>query len=193
MSFFFENLDLTTRELMIREIDHDISEGTIVLSSRLRPGCGALYVSYLRAAARAHNETWLADQIRMNRLLCHEEERTSPARGIVTLKVPLTAPDSLAAAEFNRYYARGICARAVALGVEQVEVYRAKAVPQLHPESEQIVGRRVDAAALLSRLREASGLEPALGLPHGASAGVTVRLPRRGEQRESEAREELSR
>jgi hypothetical protein len=193
MSFFFENLDLKTREYMLREIDHDLSEGTLFISPRLRPGCAALYVSYLRAAARAHDETWMADQIRMNRLLNHEEERTSPSRGTVTLRVPLTAPDSLAATEFNRFYARGICARALDAGFTHVEIYRAKAVPQLLPESESVIGKRIAAAGLLMQLRAAPGLENALGIPLGANSGVTVRLVRPGDHKEMESREELAR
>lgn len=192
MSFFFENLDLRTREYMIREIDLDMSLGTLFISSRIQADCDALYISYLRAAARAHNETWMADQIRMNHLLRHEEERTSPARGIVTIKVPLTAPDSLAAAEFNRFYARGVCARAIAQGVAHVEIYRAKAVPQLHPDSESIIGRRVLAEPLLRQLRAAPGVEVALGLPAEGSSGVTVRLVRASERSELELQEELA-
>lgn len=186
MAFFFENLDLKTRECMIREIDLDLSMGVLFMSPRLRPGSESLYVSCLRAAARTHNETWMAEQIRMNRLLRHEEERTTPVRGIVTLRVPLTAPDSLAAAEFNRFYARAICARAIEAGIPNVEIYRAKVVPQLLPESESIVGKRVAAEPLLRQLRKAPGLESALGLSGGPQSGFTVRLIPRPERREME-------
>lgn len=186
MAFFFENLDLKTREHMIREIDSDLSMGILFMSPRIRPGSEWLYVSSLRAAARSHDETWLADQIRRNHLLKHEEERTSAERGVMMLKVPLTAPDSLAAAEFNRFYARAVCARAVETGVQHVEVYRAKVVPQLLPESELIVGRRLAAESLLRQLRKTPGLESALGLPGGPLSGFTIRLIPRSERREEE-------
>lgn len=187
MSFFFENLDLKTREHMIREIDSDLSVGILFMSPRIRPGSELLYVSSLRAAARSHDETWLADQIRKNHLLKHEEERVSAERGVVMLKVPLTAPDSLAATEFNRFYARAVCARAIETGMQHVEVYRAKVVPQLLPESELIVGRRLAAEQLLRQLRTTPGLEPALGLPGGPLSGFTVRLIPRSERRVEEA------
>ncbi|MBI2215038.1 MAG: hypothetical protein HYU52_15425 [Acidobacteria bacterium] len=187
MAFFFENLDLKTREYMIREIDLDLSLGILFMSPRIRPGSESLYVSYLRAAARMHNETWMADQIRMNRLLKHEEERTSPSRGIVTLRVPLTAPDSLASSEFNRFYSRAICARAVDAGIPFVEVYRAKVIPQLVPESESMIGKRMPADLLLRQLRSAPALESALGLPGGPQSGVALRLVPRLERREPDA------
>lgn len=187
MAFYFENLDLRTREYMIREIDHDLALGTLFLSPRLRLGSESLYVSCLRAAARAHDETWLADQIRMNRLLRHEEERTSPERGVLTLRVPLTAPDSLAAAEFNRFYARAVCARAIDAGISHVELYRAKVVPQLHPEFESSIGQQMEARPLLDRLRATAGLDAAIGLPGGTQSGVTVRLIQRLERRKAES------
>ena len=42
MAFFFENLDLKTRECMIREIDLDLSMGVLFMSPRLRPGSEGL-------------------------------------------------------------------------------------------------------------------------------------------------------
>ncbi len=176
MALFFENLDLKTREYMLREIELDASSGLLYLSPRLRPGSEQQYVSYLRGAARAHNELWMAEQIRAHRLLKSEEERMSANKGMVTLRVPVTAPDSLAEDEFNRFYARGICARAIDVGLPHVEVYRAKAVSQLRPESESIIGTRLAANALLDRLRTSKGVETALGLAEPARSGVSVRL-----------------
>ncbi|MFA6957723.1 MAG: hypothetical protein WC538_17800 [Thermoanaerobaculia bacterium] len=176
MAYFFENLDLRTREYMLREIELDAASGTLYLSPRLRPESEQQYVSSLRDAARAHSEHWMAEQIRARRLLRSEEERTSLNGGTVTLRVPLTACDSLAEDEFNRFYARAICARAVDIGLPHVEVYRAKAVSMLRPESESIIGTRLAADALLARLRKANRVEHALGLTEVARTGVTVRL-----------------
>ena len=191
MSFYFENLDLETREHMLREIDLDASTGTLFISPRIRSGCELHYEQSLRSAARAHDEAWLADQIRAQRLLLHEEQRPTPAGGVVTLRVPLTAADSLASAEFNRFYARGICARALEGNMTHVEVYRAKAVPQLLPQAEQLIGRRVPAASLLCELRAGRVAGQALTLPFDPASGMTIRLIRASSHRASDSIEEL--
>lgn len=92
-------------------------------------------------------------------------------------KVPVTAPDTLAEGEFNRFYARGLCARAIADGIPDVEVYRGKQVQRPRPESQSKIGNRINVKALLEDLRKSQGVEPALGLPPGPNSGLTVRLP----------------
>ena len=191
MSFYFENLDHETREHKLREIDLDASTGTLFISPRIRPGCEQFYVHGLRSAARAHDEEWLADQIRKQRLLLHEEQRPTPAGGVVTLRVPLTAADSLASGEFNRFYARGLCARALDGNMTQVEVYRAKAVPQLLPQAEQLIGRRVPAASLLRGLRAWRVAGQTLTLPFDPASGMSIRLIRANTHRASDPIEEL--
>ncbi|MGK2856345.1 MAG: hypothetical protein ACSLFQ_03980 [Thermoanaerobaculia bacterium] len=184
MAFYFANLDLKTREYMIREIDLDASSGRLYLSPRLRPGSEHEYASYLRAAARAHNEAWMAEQIRRRRLLKTEEQRMTSRNEMLTMRVPVTAPYTLAEIEFNRFYARGVCARAIDAGMSEVELYRGKHVPQLPPESEAMIGKRVPADTLLQILRTAEGAEsvpglaaePVPGLAIEALSGVTVRL-----------------
>jgi hypothetical protein len=42
--------------------------------------------------------------------------------------VPVTAADTLAEGEFNRFYLRGLCRRASAANMAEIEVYRAKEV-----------------------------------------------------------------
>jgi hypothetical protein len=83
----------------------------------------------------------------------------------------------LAEGEFNRYYCRGLCQRALEVGIEEVEVYRAKAVTTPRPESQRLIGRRLSARSLLNDLRTSQGVEPALGVPPGPNSGLSVRLP----------------
>jgi hypothetical protein len=68
-------------------------------------------------------------------------------------KVPITAPETLAEGEFNRFYARGLCLRAMAQGIESLVVYRAKDVVNPRPESVALIGKSLPAKQLLDDLR----------------------------------------
>jgi hypothetical protein len=61
-------------------------------------------------------------------------------------RVPVNAPETLAEGEFNRFYARGLCRRAIDDVIEDVIIYRAKAVTSPRPESEAKIGTAVNAA-----------------------------------------------
>lgn len=135
------------------------------------------YERQLREAVADRDDGWLADQLRRPGLLeTHERRRT--ASGVTMARVPTNAGETLAEGEFNRFYARGLCARAVEDAVAEVEVYRAKPVARPGAQSEAMLGSRIPAAALLEDLRTAQGVEPALGLPRGPNSGLSVRLPR---------------
>jgi len=178
VSFTFDNLDMRTRGAMDQELDHDISEGTLYISPRLNTQGQALWGDLLRQTIQAHDETWHAAQLRDRALLNTHEERRKPKGGTTSAQIPVTAPNTLAEGEFNRFYARGLCARAFADGIECVEVYRGKEVVTPRPESQAMLGRRIPAGTLLNDLRTSRGVEPALGLPPGPNSSLTVRLPR---------------
>ncbi|MGH3041645.1 MAG: hypothetical protein ACRDNG_07905 [Gaiellaceae bacterium] len=81
----------------------------------------------------------------------------------------------MAEGEFNRFYARGLCADVVASGGTEVQVYRGKDVQNPRSESQAMIGRRLPAQSLLDDLRTSQGVEPALGLPPGPNSGLTIR------------------
>jgi len=116
MQFMFENLDDQTRRAMEQEIDRDIAEGRLYISPRLNLQGQASWAGLLRDAVRRQNEVWLAEQVRNGRLLKTHEERRKPKGGTTLAVVPVTAPETLAEGEFNRYYARGLCVRAMPMG-----------------------------------------------------------------------------
>lgn len=91
------------------------------------------------------------------------------------VKVPVTAPDTLAEGEFNRFYSRGVCVDVLAANGSTVEVYRGKAVTNPRARSQALIGRVLPAAALLGDLRTSIGVETAMGLPPGPNSGLTVR------------------
>jgi hypothetical protein len=104
-------------------------------------------------------------------------EPRNTKNGVTWAKVPVTAPETLAEGEFNRFYARGLCRRAIDEGKPKVQVYRAKQVVNARSESEALLGQSLPADKLLEDLRASVGTDTALGLPPGPNSGLSIRLP----------------
>lgn len=176
MGLKYVNLDEQTRKFMVEELERDIAQGSLYISPRLNETGSPIWASVLKQAIENQNDDWLADKIRRENHMKSHEERRTPSGGITMAKVPVTAPDTLAEGEFNRFYARGLCARAIANSIQDVVVYRGKEVRQPRAESEAMIGKKINAKALLDDLRRSHGVEPALGLPPGPNSGLTVCL-----------------
>ncbi|OGJ93686.1 MAG: hypothetical protein A2487_02530 [Candidatus Raymondbacteria bacterium RifOxyC12_full_50_8] len=174
MSIHYQSLDTAVRGFMIRELEHDIA-GTLYASPRLTETGIQTWPQILREAFEQHDDNWIASTLRSRSLMRTEEQRRKPKGGFTVAKVPYTAPDTLAEGEFNRFYARGLCADVIAAGGTEVEVYRGKEVQNPRPESQAMIGKRLQAQKLLDDLRTSPGMETALGLPPGPNSGLTVR------------------
>jgi hypothetical protein len=174
MAFVFTHLDATTRPLMLSEIDLDVTAASLYVSDRLNPSGQACYAALLREAARSHDETWLAQQLRIRDCFNLTYQRRKPTGGFTDVRMPSNAQEMLAEGEFNRFYIRGVCQRAINEGVTQLVVYRAKFVRDPRPESESKIGSAVSPPALLDDLRRNTGIDTALGLPAGPSSGLCV-------------------
>jgi hypothetical protein len=177
MSLHLANLDERVRKHMLTEIDGDIAGGALYLSPRLSLRGRQDYVELLKQAVAGYDDAWLADALRTNGRINIEEQRRKPKGGYTTARVPVTAPDTLAEGEFNRFYVRGLCLRALEDGTAELIVYRAKEVMTPRHESEAMIGARVDARALLLDVRTHPGVDTALRLPPGPNSGLSVRLP----------------
>lgn len=177
MAFNFVNLDEQTRRFMREEVEHDVAANTIYLSPRLSPQGVADYPSLLKQAVTSGDETTLAATLRGSGRLNRTLERKKPSGGVTTVAMPVNAPETLAEGEFNRFYARGLCRRALGQGLSEVVVYRAKQVANPRPESQMKIGTKLAAQALLEDLRTNPGVDPALGLPPGPNSGLSVKLP----------------
>ena len=177
MGLSYQNLDEVTRRFMIDEIDIDVRSGTIYLSSYLNSrGCEA-WPRILREAAEQGTDDTLAQAIRNDQCLKNTTERKKPKGGFTTVQVPVTAAETMAEAEFNRFYTRGLCRRALEEGVSELEAYRAKPVREPRPETERKIGGRFNADAVLADLRkEPKDQNATLGfaLPN---SGLALRLP----------------
>ncbi len=171
-----KDLDERTRQFMLRELEMDLADDRLYLSPRLNERGRRSYPSLLRQAIISHDDAWLADQISSNRLLKAYEQRRLVKGGYTKASVPRSAADTLAEGEFNRFFMRGLCARALEEGLDEVQIYRGKKVTSPRPESEKLLGTTKEARKLLNDLRANPGVEPSLGLPPGPNSGLTVRL-----------------
>jgi hypothetical protein len=177
MALQYRNLDERTRKLMLAEIELDVAAGTLFLSDNLNPKGRLDYPDLIRTAAREGTDATLAEQIR-SRLNSHEKPRKLKSGEFSKPPVMrVNAHEMLAEGEFNRFYIRAVCVRAIEDGIPGVVVYRAKAVENARSESEARIGQTVDPKALLNDLRAHPGVDTALGLPPGPNSGLSVTLP----------------
>jgi hypothetical protein len=176
MPFDYKHLDERTRALMLSEINRDIERGELYLSQNLsEAGCQS-YPDLLKNAAANGTESSLAEALR-DCLNTHEKPRRLKGGGFS--KPPImrsNAHEMLAEGEFNRFYMRAICLRAIEDGIKEVIVYRAKDVAHARFESQQKIGQRMPTEALLDDLRKNQGVDTALGLPPGPNSGLCIKL-----------------
>ncbi len=170
------NLDAATRRHMLDEINGDIQGNAFYMSPRLSERGRRDYPGLLLEAAEGGDVASLAAALSAGGRLNATETATRKGKTYAK-RVPSDAHITLAEGEFNRFYARGLCARALEEDITQVIVYRAKGVAHPRPESEAKIGAAVDAAVLLADLRNNIGIDPALGIPAGPNSGLSVRLP----------------
>ncbi len=170
--FQWKNLDSLTRGLMLDEISIDVASGTLYYGKRLTDVGRLDYQKNLLDAVKTGDETTLAAQLRRPGQL-----KTKELRGNSLVDVARNAPEQLAEGEFNRFYIRAICRRAIDAELDEVIVYRAKAATEPRPASEARIGAAIDPHRLLKDLRSNPGVETALGVPGGPNSGMSVHLP----------------
>jgi hypothetical protein len=174
MPLQYENLDPTTRRYAYAELDQDLRNGTFHHSERLRPEAIAEYQRLLSEALRYYDDRWLED--RTGDLLVESESRRTKSGGTTTARVPHMAARLVAEGDFNRYYMRGVALRAIEVGGQILEIYRARLSLEPRPESANVEGSRVPAAEVLAHLR--GPISPNLAVaPLGrTNSGLSVKL-----------------
>ncbi len=175
--FAFEDLDETTRALMLEELNLDEVSGNVYVDPRLKPGAAEAYHQLLEAALESGTPESFSEAIRSHQLLKETESRHT-ARGDMQAKVPETAHNTLGEGEFNRYYMRAICLRAMEEGLNKVEVYRAKPVVRQRPQNP--AGKYKDARELLEHLRQ-TNISVEGSFP-GPNSGRSVRSVKKAPQ-----------
>jgi hypothetical protein len=172
------DLDERTRILMASEVERDAATGRLYLSGRLSPSGQHRYPDLLRSATHSGDAESLASALRQPGLMNAREISHSKTGKPYEKAVPATAAETLAEGEFNRFYLRGLCLRAIEDGIPSLEIYRAKAVLNPRPDSIARIGQGVDPRYLLEDLRMNPGVDTALGLPPGPNSGLSARIPR---------------
>ena len=171
--FHFENLDITTRRYMLTEAEQAIKTSQLHLSRRLTERGQELYPALLLEAIQTGDATSLAAALEQEQCFAEREPY-----GTTTRRVPAGAARTFAESEFNAFYMRGVCHRAIQEG-EQVEVYRAIDRLTKRPSSHFIEGQRHDPKRVLLLFRHSpSGIHRGPGLPAGYNTGLSLRLAR---------------
>ncbi|MEC5171543.1 hypothetical protein [Chryseobacterium nepalense] len=167
-SFNFLNLDDETRKFMMEEINYDIKNNNLFISERLNENGKKNYLSFLlQSVANGTEESFII-------LLSKENFNESEMANGIIKKVPNNASTLLCQSEFNRYYVRALCLRALNQGLEKVEIYRARESSKARPESEAKIGSFLDSSELLSDLRNSIGKAPKL-FPD-INSGLSVKI-----------------
>ncbi len=178
MALDLVNLIEPVRSLMLVEIGTDHSASTLYITERLSQKGKSEYPDLLKTSAQHHNDTWLAREISLNGRLNTHEPRKKPTGGYSTVRVPVTAHETLAEGEYNRFYIRGLCGHAINMGVTHLAVYRAKHVTNPRSQSEALIGSLIPAYELREDLRKHHlGMDTYLGLPPGPNSGLSAKLP----------------
>lgn len=171
----YENLDDKTREYMLSEVNEDITKGRLYLSSRLSVSGRDFFRSYLPQviSSKTGDDKTLTDFLR-------PFFKISEIRFVNGLqreaRVPSNAAEILAEGEFNKYYIRGLCRRAIDEGIKDVLVYRAKETTSRSPESESVLGILISPSALLKSMKDGHSLPECLGLSSRPSS-LSIKLP----------------
>lgn len=173
MSFLFNNLTDQTRQYMTEEVKYDIQKGALYLSERLSPSGKEIYPELLLKSIESGNEDTLAESLigKFNATY----PRKNPRGGFTQAKMPINQHQMLAEGEYNRFYIRALCRIAI-LERARLRIYRAKYSIAPRVESENKIGKFINAEQLLLDLRNNPGTDTALGLPPGPNSGLSVEL-----------------
>ena len=169
MGLRYEDLDESTRDYMVAEYERDLREDNLYFSVRLSSEGIQDWPELLRTALLEGSDESLAAEIAQpGRLNPHDLRQGRP------IKMNKDAHVTLGEGEFNRFYIRGVCLRAIEEG-RQVVAYRARFSSEPRSSSLAVDGTAFDPTLLLEDLRAHPGTEPQHGFP-GPNSGMSVRL-----------------
>lgn len=173
--FYLANLE-EVREEMVAEIKSDIDTRRLYISDRLNDEGKETYPDLLLEAARSGNMESFINSLGLQYFKRYYLRKKAKGGDYIKVKMPHNANVTLCEGEFNRFYIRAVCVRALNTGQKFVTAYRARLSAISRPESIAIEGKQFDAEMLLKDLRENIGVETALGLPPGPNSGMSVKL-----------------
>ncbi|WP_336353903.1 hypothetical protein [Pseudomonas atacamensis] len=177
MGLEYRDMGADVRANMVQEVTFDLDRGSLYPSQRLNEEGLRVWPDTLMEAAKNQTDSWLESQIRDRRLLKSHESRRKPTGGFTQALIPHTAPQTLAEGEFNRFYIRGLCLKALSEDIPYLIAYRARHSENPRRESEAIIGKKFHPQQLLDDLRASTGIDTVLGLPPGPNSGLSVAIP----------------
>ena len=163
------------RILMVTELHVDLECDCFGCSPRLTPQACEEYPMLVDQAVLNEDCAWLESKLLSGRLVT--DEPCARCRNGFKQVNQRSAARMLAEGTWNNLWCRCQCRRAIEVGSDEVEVFRVALRTEPRWESEQMVGRVLDAHELLEDLRGRacdynSGLIP---VPGGPNSGISVR------------------
>lgn len=152
-SFVFKDLTDSVRLLMLGELEQDKATNKIYVSKRLTEEGQEVFRGLLYESLLSQNNEWLAVSMKQQKFWQTHETRLHQTQGMIETKVPSNAPDVLSDTEFNRYYMRAVCLKAIEAGCD-VTVYRARETQRPRSEHQELIGKSLTAHECLKALRE---------------------------------------
>ena len=165
MGLRFENLNEVTRRYMIEEIDHSIGRNELYRYEEFTDDGWEKYPELIRKAAQEGDDDFLGVTLYHNNCFRLDALRESYTK--------------FAELEFNKFYIRALCRRAIDEG-KKLQVYRAKEEEESNPELQGNIGKVIELEGLLIELREqeesGTPLERVIGVDLEPDSGISVRL-----------------
>lgn len=156
---------------MLIEVEQAVKTSQLHLSRRFTAQGCEHYPRLLREAVQHGNEDSLTTALRQQQCFAEREPY-----GAGTRRVPASAALTFAVGQFNAFYMRGVCHRAIQAGT-LVEVYRAKETTSERPISRYQVGQQLDPQQVLRQLRHSpSGEHRGPAVPAGFNSGLSLQL-----------------
>lgn len=174
MFFDFHDLDENTQRTMLKEVASDMEQKALYVSSKLNTRVRAKYPQLLMESIKNANPFEFANQVEAGYLYTPRQLRQKEESGMKEVGLEGVA---LAYNEFNRFYIRAICRRALTEN-KQVRIYCAKTTDTEARKStiQRAVGKYVNPFAVLVDLRAHIGKNCVLGVIGGINLGLSVEL-----------------
>jgi hypothetical protein len=175
MALNLENLSTDIRNFMDEELQYDIDNQNLSISSRLNKHGKSNYVSMMKKAIKRGSDGTLANDILVNHFLRDVEEIRSGDHAVVS-KIPGNANILIAETEFNKYYVRALCRKAIKDERIKLEIYIAKEVLIEKSSIEKMLRNEVFPYSLIKKLRDNIRVDVALGFPKELNLPVSLRI-----------------
>ena len=163
------------RDEMVSEIELDAQQGNLYTSERLNVHGTEAYPKLLLSAAASGDMNSFCSSLTMGHFN-PSYHRKKPKGGFTTVTMPSNANTTLCEGEFNRFYIRAVCLKAVNSNQEFITVYRARESANPRSASVALENTTFSAKALLDDLRTNVGVDTAFGLPPGPNSGMSIKL-----------------